>query len=117
VTACGRDRTAKPGAVLGSRLLAKLQSCLVIKRLPSRRWVGFARSAFATSNLKLKNLKPRTSAKQRRFRLGDNALMGQEVVGDDEMHLFDFIEQTIGQGHEFVGLKYPARALFRFQEE
>jgi hypothetical protein len=55
--------------------------------------------------------------KQRGLRLGDNALVGQKVVGDDVMDLFDFIEQTIGESHEFVGLEHPAGALFRFKEE
>ncbi len=55
--------------------------------------------------------------KQRGLRLGDNALVGQKVVGDDVMDLFDFIEQTVGQSHEFVGLEHPAGALVRFKEE
>jgi hypothetical protein len=57
------------------------------------------------------------SAKQRRFGLGDDALVGQEVIGDDVVDLFDFIEQAIGQGYEFVGLKNPAWAFFRFEEK
>ena len=43
--------------------------------------------------------------------------MSQEVIGDDKMDLFDFFEQTIGQGDQFIGLQHPAGALFRFQEE
>jgi hypothetical protein len=55
--------------------------------------------------------------KQRGLRLGDNALVSQKVVGDDVMDLFDFIEQTVGESHEFVGLEHPAGALVRFKEE
>ena len=30
-----------------------------------------------------------------------------EVIGDDVVDLFDFIEQAIGQGYEFVGPQEP----------
>jgi hypothetical protein len=57
------------------------------------------------------------SAKQRRFGLRDDALVSQEVVGDDVVNLFDLVEQAVGQGDEFVGLENAAWALVGFQEE
>jgi hypothetical protein len=60
---------------------------------------------------------PTLLTKQRRFGLRDDALVSQEVVGDDVVHLFDLVEQAVGQGDEFVGLENAAWALFGFQEE
>jgi hypothetical protein len=61
--------------------------------------------------------RPNPLTKQRRFGLRDDALVSQEVVGDDVVHLFDLVEQAVGQGDEFVGLENAAWALFGFQEE
>jgi hypothetical protein len=76
-----------------------------------------AQSVICHLSFVIPSLGEAVSAKQRGFGLGDNALMVQEIVSDDVMNLLDFVEQTIGQRDELIGLQYPAWAFFGFEEK
>ena len=66
-------------------------ACRVISRTPYR-------------SLDFSPLRPLALTEKRGLGLGDDALMGQEIIRDNVVHLFDFIEQAVGQGDQLVGL-------------